>query len=161
MNKNKLFMFLIGALLVTNIVLIFFLINGRGPHPGGPPPHRGEGPKNLIIERLHFDEKQVGEYDKLIQEHRKNINDQDLALMNLKNSLYKNLQAEENKTVTDSLINQMGTIQNKIEHIHYAHFEDIKKLCKPEQLKDFNELANELSQIFGPPHGPGGPPPHH
>ena len=157
-------MFLIGALLVTNLVLIFFLIKGKGPHhghgpgPGGPPPHGG--PRDLMIERLHFDEPQIKEFEKLIHEHRKNITEQDKQMQDLKTALYNNLKSPENKTTTDSLINLMTAVQNKIEHIHYAHFEDLKKICKPEQMNDFNELANDLSHIFGPPHGPGGPPPH-
>lgn len=151
MNKNKLFMFLIGALLVTNIVLIFFFINDKGPRHGGPPPHHRDEPRTLIIERLHFDDKQIDQYDVLIQKHRKDISQEDHALMTIKTALYSNLKAEENKSVTDSLINAMVAVQNKIEHIHYAHFRDIKKLCKPEQMNDFNELATELSHIFGPP----------
>jgi hypothetical protein len=152
-------MFLIGALLVTNLVLIFFFINGRGPHHGGPPTRR-EGPRAVIIERLHFDKDQVEQYETLIQKHRKDVSENDLALMNLKNVLYSHLKSEENKTVTDSLINQMTVIQDKIEHIHYTHFEDIKKLCKPDQMQYFNELANDLAHLFGPPpHGTEGPPP--
>lgn len=164
MNKNRLLIFLIAGLLISNILLVVFMMKDRGPGHHGPPRHGG--PRDLIIERLHFDEKQVEQFEQLIQKHRQDLHEQDETLMNIKTSLYGNLKSEENKAVTDSLINQMMTIQNRIEHIHYAHFEDLKKLCKPEQLKDFDELANELSHIFGPPHGPpphgpGGPPPHH
>lgn len=157
MNKNKLLIFLIAGLLISNILLVVFMLKGRGPGHGPPPFHRG-GPRDLIIERLHFDEAQVQQFEKLIQEHQKNLRTEDEALMTIKNTLYSNLKSEENKTVTDSLINSMVAIQNKIEHVHYSHFQDIKKLCKPEQLEDFNELASELSRLFGPPKGP---PPHH
>jgi protein CpxP len=157
MNKNKLLIFLIAGLLISNILLVIFMIKGRGTGHHGPPPRHG-GPRDLIIERLHFDEAQVQQFEKLIQEHQKNLRTEDEALMTIKNTLYINLKSEENKTVTDSLINSMVTIQNKIEHVHYSHFQDIKKICKPEQLEDFNELASELSRLFGPPKGP---PPHH
>ncbi len=156
MNKNRLLILLVAGLLISNILLVVFMMKGRGPGHGPPPRHGG--PRDLIIERLHFDESQIQQFEKLIQEHHKNVTDQDQALMTIKNTLYSNLKSVENKTVTDSLINSMVTIQNKIEHIHYSHFGDIKKLCKPEQLEDFNELASELSRLFGPPKGP--PPPH-
>lgn len=158
MNKNRLLIFLIAGLLISNILLVIFMMKGRGPGHHGPPPHHRGGPRELIIERLHFDEAQMEQFEKLIHEHRKNVNAEDESLLNIKNTLYNNLKSEENKEVTDSLINEMVTIQNKIEHIHYSHFGDIKKLCKPEQMKDFNELATELSRLFGPPKGP---PPHH
>lgn len=157
MNKNRLLIFLIAGLLISNILLVVFMMKGRGPGHHGPPHHGG--PRDLIIERLHFDEKQVHQFEVLIQKHRKDLHEQDETLMTIKTSLYSNLKSEENKAVTDSMINMMTGIQNKIEHIHYAHFEDIKKLCKPDQLKYFDELANELSHIFGPPPPP--PPPHH
>lgn len=156
MNKNKLLIFLVAGLLLSNILLIVFMMKGRGPGHHGPPPP-GVGPRKIIIERLHFDEVQVQQYENLIKEHRKRINSEDQLLLNLKNSLYSNLKSEENKAVTDSLINQMTIIQNRIEHIHYAHFEDIKNLCKPEQMNDFIELADDLSQLFGPHQSP--PPP--
>lgn len=157
MNKNRLLIFLIAGLLISNILLVVFMMKGRGPGHG-PPPHHG-GPRDLIIERLHFDEAQIAKFETLIQEHHKNVTDEDQALMNIKNTLYDNLKSDENKATTDSLINAMTIIQNKIEHIHYSHFEDIKKLCKPEQIRYFNVLATELSHLFGPPHGP--PPPLH
>jgi hypothetical protein len=155
MNKNRLLIFLIAGLLISNILLVVFMMKGRGSGHHPPPHHRS--PREVIIERLHFDEAQVQQYETLIQEHRKNLRNEDEALLNIKTTLYSNLKTKENKTVTDSLINAMMAIQNKIEHIHYSHFENIKKLCKPEQLKYFNHLATELSRIFGPPP----PPPIH
>ncbi len=168
MNKNRLLIFLIAGLLISNILLVLFIMKGKrhgpghGPGPEGPPQHK-PSPREVVIERLHFDETQVAKYETLIQKHRSDVKDTEKALMELKTNLYNNLKNTENKTLSDSLINSIIALQNKLEHIHYAHFEDIKKLCTPEQLNNFNELANDLARIFGPapPHGPGGPPPHH
>ncbi len=151
MNKNKLLIFLIAGLLLSNILLVVFMMKGRG-HADGPNNH--PMPRKIIIERLHFDENQIKQYDELIQQHRKNITEREKSLMDLKNNLYSTLKAEENKTVTDSLINSISKIQKEIEYVHYAHFGDIKTLCKPEQIKDYNELVNELARMFSPPPPP-------
>jgi protein CpxP len=45
---------------------------------------------------------------------------------------------------------QIASNQTGIERLHYNHFIDIKKLCIPEQLEDYNALTIELAQIFGP-----------
>ena len=148
MNKNKLLIFLIAGLLVSNILLIVFMMKGPGHHP----PHR-PAPREIIIERLHFDNDQVKQYDVLIAKHRKDISDRELQIMNLKNRLYSTLK-DENRSMTDSLIDPIGKIQNEIEHIHYSHFADIKKLCKADQLNDYNELVNELARLFSPPPPP-------
>lgn len=147
MNKNKLLIFLIAGLLASNILLVVFMIKGKG-HPHRPMP------REIIIERLHFDATQISQYDALIKNHRESITEKERALMDLKNNLYATLKSEENKTLTDSLINGISSVQNQIEHIHYSHFIDIKKICKAEQLNNFNELANELSRLFSPPPPP-------
>jgi len=50
----------------------------------------------------------------------------------------------------DSLITVINLNQKQIEETHFKHFEDIKKLCKPEQLDDFKEFSKELGRLFAP-----------
>jgi hypothetical protein len=50
----------------------------------------------------------------------------------------------------DSLENKLGELQRQIETVHYNHFTDIKKLCKPEQLENFNALTHDLAKFFAP-----------
>jgi hypothetical protein len=49
----------------------------------------------------------------------------------------------------DSLIEILASNQKKIEETHFKHFQDIKKLCTPEQMNRFDDLTEELSRIFG------------
>ena len=37
----------------------------------------------------------------------------------------------------------------KAEKINLEHFLDIKKLCKPNQMKDYESLTQELANLFG------------
>jgi len=130
------------GLLAVNIVLIW-MVFARRPMPLG-----GEGPRNIIIEKLGFDENQSKEYDKLIAVHKSEIRKSDGQLMELKNKLYSTLISDGQKSGKDSLIMEISTIQQKIENIHYSHFQDIKKLCKPEQLKAFDALCDDLTKLF-------------
>lgn len=146
MTKNKLLFLLIAGLLLANIIMASFLLFRKGP-----PPHRPE-PREIIIERLHFDEKQIAEYDKLITQYKRQISVKEKTLMDLKNEFYSHLKdTVEDFSITDSLANESGKIQSGMERINYIHFEAIKKLCRPEQLDDFNELINELGRLFSPP----------
>lgn len=121
------------------------------------PMPRREEPKVYIIDKLGFDKEQVKDYEELITWHKSTIRTTNQAMRHLKNELYTSLQdSMKSNEVADSLIAEIGKLQVKIETTHYKHFNDIKKLCKPEQQKAFNELTLELSKLFSHQ-----PPPSH
>lgn len=114
------------------------------------PERRHHGPRNEIIEKLHFDEKQVAEYDELIREHRKAIESAEHQLQKQKQLLYSNLK----HPFSDSLLQEILKVEAKIERIHFNHFKDIEKLCKPDQKKYFRKLNQEVANLFSPGKGP-------
>lgn len=130
------------GLLISNLVLVGFIMLRKPKHP------MGEGPKKLVIEKLHFDDKQVEQYEVIIQEHQKNIRKADDDIIKYKNALYQTLTKSDNESEKDSLINQIANVQKKIEDIHFNHFLEIKKLCKPEQQKYFEDLTKEIEGLF-------------
>lgn len=153
MNKTKLLSIAVILLLIANLVLAGFMYFGRHQRPDG------TGPRNIIIQKLNFDESQVKEYDKLIEEHRTEIRKSEQEIKDLKNKLYTTLINESENNSKDSLINELSKVQLKIENIHYKHFEDIKKLCNKEQQQAFENFTREIVTLFspGPPKGPGLP----
>nr|WP_294858820.1 hypothetical protein [uncultured Fluviicola sp.] len=114
------------------------------------PERRHHGPRNEIIEKLHFDEKQVLKYDVLIRSHRKAIESAEQQLQNQKQQLYSNLEAP----FSDSILQEILNVEAKIEHIHFNHFKEIEALCRPDQKKYFKELNQEIAHLFSPPKGP-------
>jgi periplasmic protein CpxP/Spy len=149
MEKNKLQRIIIIGLVVLNLGLMVFVFlrpMGKGPH------RRHQEPKHIIIEKLHLDKEQIAAYDDLIKDHQTRIREARNEQSLLKQSLYKLLNDREiNNEAKDSFLVLLGTNQQKIEQIHYSHFNDIKALCHPEQMADFIELTKELSQLFAPP----------
>ncbi len=151
MNKNKLIRILAVVLLLTNIALVSFIFLKRPKH------HQGEGPRNIIIERLHFDRNQILKYDQLITIHRAKIKKKEKDIIEIKNNLYLQLLEENNQQTVDSLQSRIGFVQTEIENIHYRHFEDIHHLCNDNQEKYYAELVKEIAQLFSmhrrpPPH---------
>ena len=140
MNKNKLISIIAICLLISNLALVAFILlqNHRPPHH--------EGPRELIIERLHFDANQVKEYDKLIANHRASIISKNEKMGQLKNQLYSGILKPS--TSSDSLKSEIGKLQVEIEGIQLKHFEDINKLCRAEQKTCFNNLVGELARLF-------------
>lgn len=148
MKKIKIISIIAIFLLAINIFWILFFISHKPLHG------RGNDPKKVIIEKLHLDELQTKEYEKLIDGHRESIRNSEKHIMELKNQLYKTLKERANVSMTDSLMTEIGKAQIEIEHINYNHFQDIKQLCKPEQLNYFNELCNDIAKLFGRPSPP-------
>ncbi len=162
MQRSKLLTFVSIGLLLSNLLLVSYIVANRGKareehqRPDGPPDHeRGSGvhhgPRNLIIERLHFSDEQVASYDKLIQWHRGEIGKADQRIIELKNQLYESLTAPAADGRKDSLIATIAAAQQDIERIHYKHFEDIRDLCTEQQKPDFEALTREIASLFAPP----------
>jgi len=154
MEKTKLLTVAVIALLVLNLGTLGFLI--LAPKPGmGMHGHRPE-PKEIIIRKLRFDAEQIEKYENLIQWHRSSINQIEKEIYATKNNLYQQLlKNEPDSEKTDSLINKIGDYQEQVEKTHFTHFRDIKKICRPEQIKNYEKLTEELSNIFSKPPKPG------
>ncbi len=145
MNKVKFLTIVIVGLLISNIALVGFLVLKKPDHP------KHLGPRNIIIEKLGFDENQEKAYDKLIAWHRDEITKTEKDIMLLKNKLYSNLSVDTQSNTKDSLINELSKVQIKIENIHYKHFEDIKQLCHDDQKQAYINLTTEIASLFAHP----------
>lgn len=139
MKQIRFYQVITGVLLLLNGVLIFTLF--LGVKPARP---RFEGPRNEIIERLHFTPEQVEKYDVLIRKHQQGIRAQEALLIRKKNELYSDLNRKDN----DSIIDELACIQKRIEYIHLQHFREIEQLCTPEQRVYFKQLQKEIAQLF-------------
>lgn len=150
---------MVGILLLMNVAILLFLVIGKPPMPEHRPhgmngPHH-EGPKRLIIEKLHFDDEQKQAYEKLIHAHRAQIDSLDHEVRFCKNELYSLLKQEPIDTAAQKkLVSKLGELQLQIEQTHFDHFRDIKKLCHPDQMDDFDDLTTKLAALFSHPPKP-------
>lgn len=155
MNKTKLLSISVVALLVMNLALMAFLMFGRPSpkHPrGGPPPQKERsGPKGMIIAKLSLDDGQQASYQLLIDAHKKSIKEQQTKIMEDKNHLFSLLKSDD-LSQKDNIIAKISLTQAAIENTHFQHFLDLKGLCRPDQIDDFNALTEELAVLFP---GPG------
>lgn len=148
MNKTKLLLLAVAVMVVLNLVLLFNTYwksaevsstQVRLIQPDG-------GSKDLIIERLQFDEGQVVLYEEHIKQHRKHIREKEQEIGNLRRRLFESL-ADGGEGET-SLTGQIGSIQQQIEQIHLDHFKQIRSICRPDQLQYFDNLTSELAHLF-------------
>lgn len=152
---------LVIVLLVLNLIAVsaFWFFKGFGKQGNGDRDGQGGGPRNEIIERLHFDAAQVTEYDLLIVKHRKLVGEKEKEIQGLRTSLFMGVSDGIDLKLKDSWIRQIGVLHADIQQIHYSHFLDIRRICKPEQQKDFALLTKDLANMFrgrGPKGRPDG-----
>lgn len=142
--KTKLRILSISTLFlaVFNLILLW-VVQTRPPHP------KREGPKFLIMERLHFSKDQREQYELLIAKHRQNVHLQETQLLACKQTLYVGLRLENNPQ-KDSLMQEVSKAYMHLEKTHLSHFEEIKSLCTPQQKAYFNDLTQDLAQLFLP-----------
>lgn len=153
MSKNKFYLIVIVALLISNGVALFFLTqkdSRRGAH---------KSPKEIIVERLNFDEEQETQYVRLILEHREATKDLMDTILANRNTLYSTLSAKTFTEDRNSIISEIVTLQAELEQLNVSHFEDIRALCHDNQLDRFDKLTQDLAKLFGKRKGP--PPPNH
>jgi len=144
-KTNFLKLSLIGLLLLNLSTLSFIILKDNKSDEN----RKRNKPDQLIINKLEFNTDQENSYKKLIQKHSQQINIIQETILNYKNNLYTKLKNNSNsKTQIDSLISKINEQQKNIELINYNHFLDIKEICSQKQIPAYNELVNELSEIF-------------
>lgn len=141
---------LVIVLLVLNLIAVsaFWFFNGFGTQGNGGRDGQGGGPRNEIIDRLHFDAAQVTEYDSLIVKHRKLVGQKEKEIQGLRTLLFMGVSDGIDSNLKDSWMRQIGVLHADIQQIHYSHFLDIRRICKPEQQKDFALLTKDLAKMF-------------
>lgn len=168
MERTKLLTLAVVGLLLLNLLTIGFLFL----KPDGPPqpeqaPGRpgAEGPAAVIIERLHMDANQQAHYRQLVQAHQEKTRTLNQKTAQLYRTYYGLLEAPTyDVQQANSMSQQIADNQRAIAQLNFDHFNQIKSLCRPDQLADFNRLVSELARLFGRqqrPQRPGmsGPPP--
>ncbi len=139
MNKNKFYTWIIVGLLISNAILLFFHLNR---------PNHKMRPKEIVVDRLKFDNEQVKAYELIIEKHKSVAEANNDKIKALKNELYDTLNGQLDSIKNDSLNNAISTCFKNIEVNNYNHFLEIKQICKPTQLNDFKLLTEELTNIF-------------
>ena len=141
---------LVIVLLVLNLIVVsaFWIVGGGHKQGNGGRDGQGGGPRNEIIDRLHFDAAQVTQYDSLIVTHRKMVGEKEKEIQGLRTSLFMGVSDGIDANLKDSWVRRIGVLHADIQQIHFAHFLDIQQICKPEQQGDFALLTKDLSKMF-------------
>ena len=116
---------------------------------GRPKPNRMLELSVQINERLDFDQQQQDQFKLLRDQHRSDMNKSDIAFANALDTYLLLLNENEpTDIVRDSLENVLAMIEREKATFTLRHFQKVKALCRPDQLKKFTELIPELASVL-------------
>lgn len=148
MNNNWLKYLVIAALLINTATLVFFWL--KRPLNGNRPPQALQ----LLEKELQLDDKQMDAFEISKKQHHRS-HDSLLQLMGEKRQMLYSLKSPS----IDSTVKQIGAIQEEIELITYHHFEDVRKICTPEQQAKLDKMLLGAVQHLLMPKNRRNPPP--
>lgn len=143
-NSNKILTLVIGLLLVSNIVLVYFMVNGNSKRP---PKKDRTDPAEMMIKEVGMDEQQAATHKQMKDDHFKAVR-----------PLYDSLRAAKatyfglvkDASVTDSMgkmyREKIAVWQSTIDSMTFAHFRKMRNLLKPEQQVKYDEFVQKLMQ---------------
>lgn len=155
-RREKILMFIILFLVLVNSATLILMWMNRPPFP----PHHGRPggpPDKIIIERLELDDAQIKEFEVIKKEHQGQMRMLNEEANEIHQKYFELLESDNvNDSIADSYEKQLANIAEKREEFTFVHFKKLKAICKPEQIKLFNDFVAELGKILAGP-----PPPKH
>lgn len=146
-TKSKLYLLVIGILLITNIAMLLFFLNKKEDSKKG---NRGSNDRSAMMKEflkndIGFTAQQIQLYDTLSKQNKEKMKADFDAMKAAKEQQFKQLGS---KGFTDSAINviagQAADNQKLIEAKMMNYFATVRKLCTAEQLPKFDSLFYKM-----------------
>jgi len=145
-NRSKVFLTIIGILLVANIALVSFLLLKKDE-----PKHEKQRPdrkaiiSNFLKTEIGFDTVQLKQYDTLSDRHKENMKKMMDSLRTPKDKQFEKLAAADfSDSAMNAVANQSATTQMAMELQMFNHLKRIRTLCTPNQLPKFDSLFGKV-----------------
>lgn len=162
MTRERLLTLVVLALLLLNLTTLGYLLwqKDTAGIPSEAGAHRRARPEDLIIDKLQLDQAQQELLWESIEKHREASHRLNDELTDLRRAYFA-LLSDDAKTAAMKIGLEQAISANRQAYYAatYAHFDEIRAFCRPDQLTRFDELMESLLPFFGG-RGPGGPPPH-
>jgi hypothetical protein len=144
-NRSKVFLAIIGILLVANIALVSFFLLKNDDYKHEKRPDKKAMISAFLKNEIGFDTLQLRQYDTLSDRHKENMKKMMDSLRIPKDQQFKELAAANfNDSAMNSMAGQSATAQKAMELQMFTHLKNISLLCRPEQLPKFDSLFGKI-----------------
>jgi periplasmic protein CpxP/Spy len=146
MNRNKLVLFIIGLLLVSNLVLAFLLVNRK---PGRPDAlsrnERMQYMHNLLQKEVGFSVVQLQQFDSLRTKHMSVMQPLMDSLRLSKEQLFNQL-STGNDSTEQTTSARIGYFQANIDRQMLTHLREVRQLCTNEQQPAYDTAVQKITR---------------
>ena len=145
-SNNKILTVAVILLLVTNIALVFFLMNNKGKEGGKRSGAKGD-PSEMMAKELGMTEQQQKDHKQLKDDHFKAMKPFYDSLRTAKAAFYA---LTKDANVDDSTLSvysqRIYSRQAEIDKYTFAHFKRVRNLLTPAQQPKFDEFLQKMMQ---------------
>ncbi|OQP51358.1 hypothetical protein A4H97_27680 [Niastella yeongjuensis] len=146
--RQRWLLVLVAILLLTNIATLSIYWIKKPNHDGGPGREPGNREKRMgqfMVDQMKFDATQEASYwklrDSMITIQRPVMD----SIRDAKKSFFDLLNQPD---ATDSALiarsNQIADLQKKLDLVTFRHFQNVRALCRPDQLQKFDTVIKEI-----------------
>jgi periplasmic protein CpxP/Spy len=144
-NRSKVFLTIIGILLVANIVMVSFFLMKKDGKGREKKPEWKAVISGFLKNEIGFDTVQLKLYDSLSDRHRGNMKKLTDSLRSTKEKQFKELAALNfSDSAMNAVADRSSSTQKTMELRMFNHLRNIRMLCKPEQLPKFDSLFGKV-----------------
>jgi hypothetical protein len=144
-NRSKVFLAIIGILLVANIVMVSFFIMKKDGGRHEKKPEWKSIISGFLKNEIGFDTLQLKQYDLLSDRHKDNMKKMMDSLRIPKEKQFKELALLNfSDSAMDAVADKSAATQRAMELRTFNHLRKIRLLCKPEQLPKFDSLFGKV-----------------
>lgn len=150
---------LVILLLLANAATLAFFWLDRSKKPM----QQEGGPKEFLVKELTLSTAQQQQYEELVKQHRQAVDAIRQQVKAAKDNLFALVKVTEASDSTkQAAASDVSKLTEKIDLLTLNHFQQVRKICTPEQQQKFDQLIGEITRMMAAPHPgmrPEGPPP--
>jgi periplasmic protein CpxP/Spy len=145
---NKVLAFFTIALLITNVVLVFFLWKNKKQHSY----NKDRGNRgDWMVNELKFDDKQKEAHKKMKEAHFASLKPVFDSITSYRSSLYSLLKdSVTNDSLASYYIKSIGEKNSLVSQYTFGHFKKLRAICNPgEQQNRFDSVVQKIVKNLG------------
>ncbi len=140
-NKSKVFITIIGILLIANIALVSFFLLKKDGKKHDKRMDRKTVIGNFLKKEIGFNDAQMVQYDSLSNGHKKYMKSMFETNRNSKDKQFRELtSANFSDSVMNTVADQSAATQKSMELQMFNHLKQVRAICTAEQLPKFDSL---------------------
>jgi len=144
-NRSKVFLAIIGILLVANIVMVSVFLMKKDGGKRDKKPEWKTVISAFLKNEIGFDTVQLKGYDTLSSRHKETMKKMMDSLRISKDKQFKELSAANfSDSAMNAVADRSAATQKAMELRMFNHLKNIRLLCTPEQLPKFDSLFGKV-----------------